>query len=87
MVGRGEERVRVGREVDADDLGLLVDDVVDEARVLVGEAVVVLAPDVRAQQVVEGGERPAEVVRALGLAADEEGAILGGNALRLIGRA
>src|SRR5262249_38324682 len=33
-----------------------------------------------------GDERPAEVVRALGLPADEEGAILGGNALRLIGR-
>ena len=34
-----------------------------------------------------GDERPAEVVRALGLDADEEGAILGGNALRLLGRA
>ena len=33
-----------------------------------------------------GDERPAEVVRALGLAADEEEAILGGNALRLLGR-
>jgi aminocarboxymuconate-semialdehyde decarboxylase len=33
-----------------------------------------------------GDERPAEVVRALRLEADEEGAILGGNALRLIGR-
>ena len=41
-----EQRVRVGREVDADDLGLLVHDVVEEARILVGEAVVVLAPDV-----------------------------------------
>jgi aminocarboxymuconate-semialdehyde decarboxylase len=34
-----------------------------------------------------GDERPAEVVRTLGLPADEEGAILGGNALRLLGRA
>ncbi len=34
-----------------------------------------------------GDERPAEVVRALGLPANEEGAIVGGNALRLIGRA
>ena len=34
-----------------------------------------------------GDERPAEVVRALGLPADDEGAIVGGNALRLIGRA
>jgi len=34
-----------------------------------------------------GDERPAEVVRALGLPADDEEAIVGGNALRLIGRA
>jgi aminocarboxymuconate-semialdehyde decarboxylase len=33
-----------------------------------------------------GDDRPAEVVRALALPADEEGAILGGNALRLLGR-
>jgi aminocarboxymuconate-semialdehyde decarboxylase len=33
-----------------------------------------------------GDDRPAEVVRALGLPADEEEAILSGNALRLIGR-
>ncbi len=33
-----------------------------------------------------GDERPTEVVRALGLPADEEAAILGGNTLRLIGR-
>jgi hypothetical protein len=59
MVGDGQERVRVRREVHADDLGLLVHDVVDEAGILVGEAVVVLAPDVRAEQVVEGGDRPA----------------------------
>ena len=42
-----EHRVGVRRQVDADDLGLLVDHVVDEARVLMGEAVVVLAPDQR----------------------------------------
>jgi aminocarboxymuconate-semialdehyde decarboxylase len=34
-----------------------------------------------------GDERPAEVVRALGLPPDEERGILGGNALRLLGRA
>ncbi len=33
-----------------------------------------------------GVERPAEIVRALGLAPDEEQAILGGNALRLLGQ-
>src|SRR5438067_2877763 len=49
VVGDRQQRVRVGRQVDADHLGLLVDDVVDKARVLVREAVVVLAPDVRAE--------------------------------------
>jgi aminocarboxymuconate-semialdehyde decarboxylase len=33
-----------------------------------------------------GVERPAEIVRALGLPPEEEGAILGGNALRLLGQ-
>jgi aminocarboxymuconate-semialdehyde decarboxylase len=33
-----------------------------------------------------GVERPAELVRALGLPAEEEAAILGGNALRLLGQ-
>ena len=41
VVGDREQAVRVRWEVDADDLGLLVDDVIDEARILVGEAVVV----------------------------------------------
>ena len=58
VVGDREQAVRVGRQVDADDLGLLVDDVIDEARILVREAVVVLPPDVRAEQVVERRDRP-----------------------------
>ena len=58
VVGDRQQAVGVGRQVDADDLGLLVDDVVDEPRVLVGEAVVVLAPDVRGEQVVQRRDRP-----------------------------
>ena len=58
VVGHRQERVRVGRQVDPDHVGLLVHHVVDEARVLVAEAVVVLAPDERAQDVVERGDRP-----------------------------
>jgi len=34
MVGDGEEAIGVGRKIDANDLGLFVDDVVDETRVL-----------------------------------------------------
>src|SRR5450759_2346182 len=58
MVERTEQRVRVRRQVDPDDLGLLVDHVIDEAGVLVRETVVVLAPHVRGQQDVERGDRP-----------------------------
>jgi len=57
VVGDREKRVGVGRQVDADHLGLLVCDVIDEARILVREAIVILAPDVRGQQVVEGRDR------------------------------
>ena len=46
MIHDRQQAVGVGRQVDAHDLGLLVDDVVDEAGVLVREAVVVLPPDV-----------------------------------------
>src|SRR4029453_11971316 len=53
VVRNREQRVRVGGEIDPDDVGLLVHNVVDEAGVLMGEAVVVLAPYVRGQQVVE----------------------------------
>ena len=59
VVGDREQVVGVRRQVDPDDLGLLVDDVVDEAGVLVAQAVVVLPPDVRAEEVVERGDRPA----------------------------
>ena len=47
MINDRQQTVRVGWEVDADDVGLLVDDMVEEPRVLVREAVVVLLPDVR----------------------------------------
>ena len=56
VVHHRQQAVGIRRQVDADDVGLLVDHVVDEAGVLVGEAVVVLPPDVRGQQVVERGD-------------------------------
>ncbi len=45
MVGHGQKRVGIRRQINADDFGLLVDHVIDEAGVLVAEAVVVLPPD------------------------------------------
>ena len=53
MIHHRQQAIRVGRQVDAHDLRFLVDHVVDESRILVREAVVVLTPDVGAQQVVE----------------------------------
>ena len=59
MVRHAQQRVGVGRQIDADHLGLLVDYVVDEAGVLVAEAVVVLPPDVGGEQIVQRRDRPA----------------------------
>ncbi len=57
VVGDGQQRVRVRREVHPDYLRLLVDHMVDEARVLMGEAVVVLPPDMAGEQVVQRRDR------------------------------
>ena len=59
VIGHRQEAVGVGRKVDADDFGLLVDHVIDEARILVAEAVVVLSPDVAREEVVQRGDGPA----------------------------
>ena len=53
MVGHREQGIGVRRQVHADHLGLLVDDEVDKARILVRETVVVLAPTWEVEQVVE----------------------------------
>ena len=56
VVRHRQETVGVRREVGPNDGSFLVDDVIDETGVLVGEAVVVLAPDVTRQQVVQRGD-------------------------------
>src|SRR6185437_9484176 len=43
--------------IDADDIGLLVGDEIDEAGILMAEAVVILAPDMGSEEIVEGGNR------------------------------
>ncbi|MNF04850.1 hypothetical protein D3C80_2044550 [compost metagenome] len=52
MVADPEQGVGVRRQIDADDIGFLVGDEVDEARVLMGKAIVVLPPDMRGEQIV-----------------------------------
>ena len=54
VVGDGEQAVGVGRKVDAGDVRALVGDDVDEAGVLVGEAVVILTPDERGDEEIDG---------------------------------
>src|SRR5204862_3710831 len=59
MVSDGEERVRIRRQVDSDDLGLLVHDMIDEAGILMTEPVVVLPPDMGGEQVIQRSDWPA----------------------------
>nr|AOO94531.1 hypothetical protein [Rhizobium leguminosarum bv. trifolii] len=67
MVADPEQGVGIGRQVDADDIGLLIGDEVDETGILVAEAIVVLTPDMRGQQVIQRRDRlsPREFPRHL----------------------
>ena len=53
VVHHRQQAIGIRRQVDPDHLRLFVDHVVDEPRVLVREAVVVLSPDVTREEVVE----------------------------------
>src|SRR5690606_33803862 len=59
VVHDGKQTVGVGGKIDANDLGLLVDDVIYESGILMAESVVVLTPDMRGQKIVERGDRAA----------------------------
>ena len=58
VVGDGQQAVGVRRQIDAHHVRLLVHHVIDEAGVLMAEAVVILPPDVRGEQVVQRGDGP-----------------------------
>ena len=45
VIENRQQAIGIGRKVNPYDVSLLVDDVIEEARILVGEAVVVLLPD------------------------------------------
>src|SRR5580704_3537753 len=47
VVRHREQAVGVRRKIDAHDLGFFICDVIDKSRILVGEAVVILPPDMR----------------------------------------
>src|SRR5215472_5107160 len=67
MVGYRKKAVCVRRQIDPHHIGFLVDHVIDEAGILVGESVVVLTPDMGGKQIVEGGNRapPLDMARDL----------------------
>jgi hypothetical protein len=52
-----KEAVGIGGQVTAHDVGLLVDDVIKEAGILVSETIVILLPDMRSQQIVQRRDR------------------------------
>ena len=53
-----QQTVGIGRQVNAHDIGLLVDHVVEEAGILVREAVVILLPDVGGEQIIQRRDLP-----------------------------
>src|SRR3989344_839360 len=67
VVGDGEEGICIRWQIDADDFGLLVYDVINESWILVGKAIVVLLPDVRCEEDVErrNGPSPWDLARDL----------------------
>ena len=52
MVHHGEEAICIGGKINTNNLSLFVYDVVDEARILMREAVMILPPDMGRQKVV-----------------------------------
>jgi hypothetical protein len=58
MIEDRQQAVRIGRQVDPDDIGLFVDDVIEETGILMGEAVVILLPHVRGEQIVQRRNLP-----------------------------
>ena len=53
MIEHRQQAIGVRRQINPNDVCLLVDHVIEEAGVLMGETIVVLLPDVRGEQVVQ----------------------------------
>jgi hypothetical protein len=56
MVEQRQEAIGVRRQINPNDVRLLVDHVIEEAGVLMGEAIMVLLPDVRSEEVIQRGD-------------------------------
>ena len=62
-----QQAIGIGRQIDARDIRLLAGEVIDEARILVAETVVILSPDVAREEIVERRDRlaPFQLARQL----------------------
>ena len=58
MIGDGQQRIGIRRQIDAHDVRFFVHDVIDETGVLMAEAVVILPPDMGGQQIIERRDGP-----------------------------
>src|SRR5882672_358048 len=58
MIGDRQESIGIRWQIDTDDLGLLIHRMIDEAWVLMAEAIVVLPPDMGSQQIIQRSDRP-----------------------------
>src|SRR5438477_1577954 len=67
MISHGKQRVGIRRQIHPDNVGFLVHHEINEARVLMSEAVVILPPDVRSQEIIErsDGTPPRDVTCGL----------------------
>ena len=67
MIGHRKKSVRIRGQVNADDVGLLIHDEIDETGVLMAEAVVILPPNVRCQKIIQRRNRtpPGYIARRL----------------------
>ena len=61
MVRHAQQAVRIGRQIDADDVRAFIGDHVQKSGILMGEAVVILPPDQRCDEDVDRGHRRAPV--------------------------
>ena len=59
VIKNRQQTIGIGRKVNAHDVGLLVDHVVEEAGILMREAVMILLPHMGGEQIVQRRDRPA----------------------------
>ncbi len=67
MVRHGQERICIRWQIDTDDLSFLVHRMIDEARILMAEAIMILPPNMGSQQIIQRRDRapPGNVARDL----------------------